>query len=198
MGSHIPGPERRRCPQEFQRRVTRAGGINRYGKPNFDIIWGETATVRTELGTVLQLFGDQCWALRQWNEADRRYDVIQPFRWAGVVNGKLVREFMPLNSVIVDRIIPIIKQCKDVKYWKRYMALRDKKERHEKARADRIEDNLRNARPWTGAVSYAGQRMRTSLIDKKIEGIKKNWDRMMYMQRIARRGHSAFNRPVLN
>jgi len=147
---------------------------------------------------MLSLFGEQCWALRKWNDAERRYEVVQPFRWAGIVNGKLVREFMPLNSVIIDKVIPIIRQSQDVSYWQRWLALRAERERIEKAREDRIEANIRNASPWAGPVSFAAQRMRTSLIDKKIEAIKRNWDRAMYMQRILRRGHSAFNKPVLN
>ena len=40
----MPDVERRRCPQSFQDRLTRAVGLNPYGEPNFLIEWGQTRT----------------------------------------------------------------------------------------------------------------------------------------------------------
>jgi hypothetical protein len=40
MSFYIIGPERdRRCPKEYQDHVNAIGGMNRYGDPNFRIIW---------------------------------------------------------------------------------------------------------------------------------------------------------------
>lgn len=37
-----PDVERRRCPEPFQELLTRRVGVNRYGKPNFILAWGQT------------------------------------------------------------------------------------------------------------------------------------------------------------
>jgi hypothetical protein len=41
MSWTIPGMERRECPREYQEQVTAIGGKNRYGGPNFKIVWGQ-------------------------------------------------------------------------------------------------------------------------------------------------------------
>lgn len=76
-------PERLRCPQHFQRRVTQAGGLNRYRKPNFMLAWAQTATTRqggeweaegdTFLGYRDVLLGDGLphWMLLQWCDAGK-------------------------------------------------------------------------------------------------------------------------------
>jgi hypothetical protein len=38
--------ERNLCPPEFQARITEAGGINKFGNPNFLVVWGNTYTFR--------------------------------------------------------------------------------------------------------------------------------------------------------
>lgn len=38
--------EVKRCPAHFQERITRAGGLNRYGTPNFILGWSQTETFR--------------------------------------------------------------------------------------------------------------------------------------------------------
>lgn len=217
---YLTGHERRRCPAHFQERINRAGGFNRFGGPNFDIVWGQTATIRADGKPVLQQFGDACWVLRQWNppeaygtpelwEMDEvlkrdpfpyrgRYEIVQPFKWAGVVNGRLVQEFMPLTSLIVDRIIPIVMQCKEASYWKRYVALRDAQEKKDKAQTDRIADNLMDASPaWYGPVSYSRQGCKSSFLQQKMEAIEKNWKRMIRLARILPRGASCFQTPPL-
>jgi hypothetical protein len=32
------------CPAEYQERITRAGGLNRYGEPNFKLAWSQSET----------------------------------------------------------------------------------------------------------------------------------------------------------
>jgi len=41
----IPGMERRDCPREYQEHVERIGGMNRFGGPNFRIVWGMNETM---------------------------------------------------------------------------------------------------------------------------------------------------------
>lgn len=40
----ITGSERRLCPPEYQEHLNRLGGLNRYGEPNFKLVWGQTQT----------------------------------------------------------------------------------------------------------------------------------------------------------
>jgi len=41
-GGILPEIERRRCPEPFQKLLTRHVGLNRYGEPNFIVAWGAT------------------------------------------------------------------------------------------------------------------------------------------------------------
>jgi len=38
----IPGHERKHAPREYQEHLNAIGGMNRFGEPNFRIVWGET------------------------------------------------------------------------------------------------------------------------------------------------------------
>jgi len=40
----MPECERRECPEDYQRRLADAVGLNRHGSPNFKIAWGQTET----------------------------------------------------------------------------------------------------------------------------------------------------------
>ena len=44
MSWTIPGMERRYAPREYVDHVNRIGGFNRYGEPNFKIVWGQNET----------------------------------------------------------------------------------------------------------------------------------------------------------
>jgi len=39
-------PERLKCPEHFQERITQAGGLNRYGQPMFKLVWAQTELQR--------------------------------------------------------------------------------------------------------------------------------------------------------
>lgn len=70
--------QHRKCPQHFQDRLTRIGGLNRYGEPNFLIAWGPSWTVRRggtwerSDGSYFRGYKDvieekrPCWVLKQW------------------------------------------------------------------------------------------------------------------------------------
>ena len=76
-------PEQRlRCPEDFQARITAAGGVNCYDEPNFRVTWGQTETIRgggvwdvpglegiqhyRGYRDVLADGGEACWNLMQW------------------------------------------------------------------------------------------------------------------------------------
>jgi hypothetical protein len=217
--------ERLKCPQAFQDRIDRIGGLNRFGGPNFKIIWGQTETIRRAgidgYIDVLVGFEEACWILQQWKAPEvygtptsyfienydpatglqmlgdypwqGRYETIQPFRWAGLINGRMVKEAMPLNSLIIDLVIPIIKQCEHVSYLTRYAALKDEQDRRSKARQNRIADNLHESLPpWLGAVSYSRQGCKTPLLEKKMQQIQKQWSRAMRFARLHKKGPSIY------
>jgi hypothetical protein len=200
----ITGDERRICPPEYQRRIEQIGGLNRFGTANFDIVWSQTATIIKDGKPTLQADGDPCWVLRQWKAPETygtpeiyysqnydettgtqilgdypwrgRYEIVQPFRHRAFVNGKLVKEFLPLNSMVIDMVIPIILQCADASYYQRRVALKEIHDREENAKTLRIADRLEDATPaFKGPVSFQRQGCRTSIIEKKIQQIEKNW-----------------------
>lgn len=44
MSWHLPSFEKLEAPAEYQEHVTAIGGLNRFGLPNFRIVWGQTET----------------------------------------------------------------------------------------------------------------------------------------------------------
>ena len=81
--------ERLKCPEHFQRRLTRAGGKNRYGEPNFRLVWSQTEMTRqggrweangewyTGYRDVLLGDGLPHWMLLQWADAGK--SIQMPF-----------------------------------------------------------------------------------------------------------------------
>src|SRR6185437_774067 len=213
--------EKRECPPEFQERLTRAGGVNRYGGPNFRIVWGQTWTVRrggvwNDGEHYFKGYRDEvedkrpCWILKQWNAPELygsptlwfiqnrdeasglqilgdfpwrgQYETVQPFVWTGLVNDRLIVEYMPLNAMIVDMIIPIVMQCKDVQMWRRKLALEEMEARKDKERLRKVEDARRDAAmAFQGPVSFGRQGCRTSMVDRRMQVISQNWRRAMTM-----------------
>lgn len=71
----ITGHERRRPPEIYQNYLTRLGGKNRYGKPNFILAWGQTRTQqiysvdnngRRGQHTILEFGGVPAWHILEW------------------------------------------------------------------------------------------------------------------------------------
>lgn len=109
-----------------------------------------------------------------------RYRVLYNLRWQERTRTGLKFEAMPLNSYLIDTIVPIIMQAKEIS-WQKYKAvMADLKEREEKAYLGKIEDAMRaSSLPFGGApVSYNRQGCRTSLVDKKIEAMQRNWNKI--------------------
>ena len=74
-GWHITGDERRKPPREYEQHLTDIGGLNRFGEPNFIIVWGQTQT-QTIYGdmagvgrgqhVILQFGGVPAWHIMEW------------------------------------------------------------------------------------------------------------------------------------
>ena len=76
---NVKGAEPRRCSQEFQDRITRSFGVNRFGEPNFRIVWAQAEFMR--MGNVWRdVHGNErrgyrdryalsslpCWVIMRW------------------------------------------------------------------------------------------------------------------------------------
>lgn len=205
--------ERLTCPEVYQDRLARIGGLNRFGQPNFIIVWSQTHTSRRasvdgNYEDYLTDFNVPGWVLKQWRAPEEygtpelyyiqnydeatglcllgeypyrgRYETIESFKCKTLVNGRLIVEFMPLNSMILDMIVPIIMQAKDVSLQRQKAAFMALEEKKKQAETDRIADALQDAMPaFTEPVSFGGQGCRTSLIDKKVEQIERSWSQAM-------------------
>ena len=120
-----------------------------------------------------------------------KYKVLYNMCWRDMKNGKLSIEAMPLNSFVLDTVVPIILQAREISYEKTMAALRDQKEREDVADLTMIEDAMRDAAlAFKGPVSYARQGCRTSIIDKKVEQMTRQWNRMVTNARSLGRGLS--------
>lgn len=82
------GTERLKCPEHLQRRLTQAGGTNRYGQPHFKLAWAQTETIRQgghweiESGEVFTGYRDVYlgdglphWMLLQWADAGKSIEM---------------------------------------------------------------------------------------------------------------------------
>jgi len=214
--------ERIKCPEHYQHRLTCAGGVNRYGKPNFIIAFSQAWTERRagidgKYEDYLPDFNDPCWILKQWEEEPTspaswyfgmsdeatglslageypyrgRYTTLFAFRTKELVNGRLVVESMPLNSLLLSVAIPIILRAhKDTALEKRRV-LAEAKAQDEKDRLLKIEARLHDAHPvFTGAVSYRGQVNKSSVVQQRMDKISRTWDQTMLDARKISRGLS--------
>lgn len=120
-----------------------------------------------------------------------RYKMLYNMCWRDMSQGKMKIEAMPLNSFILDTVVPIILEARDISYEKTQAALRAIKEREDAADVNMVEDAMRDAKmAFKGPVSYARQGCRTSLIDKKVEQMSRHWNKMITNARTLGRGLS--------
>lgn len=132
----------------------------------------------------LQTLGEYCYF--------GKYTLLYNMCWRDMSNGKMTIEMMPLNSFVLDTIVPIIMQSKEISYEKTMAALKEQKDKDDAADLAMIEDVMRDAKmAFKGPVSYARQGCRTSIIDRKVEAMTRNWNRMTTNAKLLGRGLSA-------
>lgn len=226
--------EQYKCPAEFQDRLTRVGGLNRYGEPNFIIVWGQSWTVRRggtwsqDDGRYFRGYRDvledgrPCWILKKWNAPEIYgspslwylqnceestglqilgeypyrgcYETVQPFVWRGLVNGRLVVERMPLNSMMLDLVVPIILKCKEATFLQKKTAIQEMEARKDRDELRAVEAKRHDAKlAFRGPVSFSRQGCRTSLVDQRVHAIEKNWQRGMQVMKNRGLGISLLN-----
>lgn len=121
-----------------------------------------------------------------------KYQVLYNLCWRDMTKGKLRIEAMPLNSFLIDTVIPIIMMAKDISVAQTKEALRLQQEAADRADTAMIEDAMRNsALAFKGPVSYSRQGCRTSLIDRKVEEMTRYWNKIANNAKALGRGLSA-------
>jgi len=200
----------------LQDKITRAGGLNRYGKPNFLLVWGPSWKDRrggtwNANGKYFRGYKEvveekrPTWILKQWYAPEEfgtpemwyltniepesglqllgefpyrgMYMTLQTLCWARLVNGELKVEYMPLNSEIVDMLVPLAIEAKKASFTRRKIAAEALAAKEEKDLESEIEARRNNARlAFRGPVSFSRQGCRTSLVDKKAHELNQMWN----------------------
>ena len=121
-----------------------------------------------------------------------KYVMLYNMCYRDMKDGKMNVEPMVLNSFILDTVLPIIVAAKEISYEKTMAALKEQKDKDDAADLAMIEDCMRDAKlAFKGPVSYARQGCRTSIIDKKVEQMTRNWNRMVTNAKSLGRGLSS-------
>jgi hypothetical protein len=121
-----------------------------------------------------------------------RYKLLYNMSWRSMVNGKFVIEAMPLNTFVLDTIVPIILEAKEISRDQTLAAMKGLKEKEDQADLNMIEDCMRDAKmAFKGPVSYARQGCRTSIIDRKVEQMTHHWNHMVSNARMLGKGLSS-------
>jgi hypothetical protein len=121
-----------------------------------------------------------------------KYVMLYNMCYRGMVQGKMQIEAMPLNSFVLDTVVPIILEAKDISYEKTMAALKGLKEAEDQSDVNMIEDVMRDSKlAFKGPVSYARQGCRTSLIDKKMESMQRNINKMVANAQMLGKGLSS-------
>jgi len=128
-----------------------------------------------------------------------RYEVFQPLMRTEYIAGKMVVEHFPLSHILIDRILPMMIAAQSMSLWERKAARDLVKQQEEKQLTEEIADRMANTLPaWFGPVSFSRQGCRTSLIDRKMEQLKSQWDRMSRSRRLQfQKGFFQAPRPMI-
>jgi hypothetical protein len=120
-----------------------------------------------------------------------RYRMLYNMCWRDMSSGRMKIEAMPLNSFILNTIVPIIVEARNISYEKTMAAMKAIKEKEDEDDLNMIEDVMRDSKlAFKGPVSYARQGCRTSLIDRKMEQMSRHWNRMITNAKTLGRGLS--------
>jgi hypothetical protein len=121
-----------------------------------------------------------------------KYVVLYNMCWRDMSQGKMRIEAMPLNSFVLNTVVPIILEARDISWERTQAALKGIKEKEDAADLAMVEDAMRDAKlAFKGPVSYARQGCRTSLIDRKVEQMSRHWNAMVTNARALGRGLSS-------
>ena len=108
-----------------------------------------------------------------------RYRMLYNMCYRAMIKGKMEIEAMPLNSFVLDAIVPIIMEAKDISYETTMAAMKGLKEQEDQADLAMVEDAMRSSKvAFTGPVSYARQGCRTHYLDKRVEQMQRHMNQI--------------------
>lgn len=209
----MPEIERRKCPQAFQDRLTRAVGKSPYGDPLFKIAWGQTATYQAGgawahdhhfgyrqlmlSNSSLSGKGQPCWMVLEWHPAEDydtpgmyyftnrddstglqtlgeypyrgRYEVAFKLLTHEFRNGRLDLVPYHLDGWIIDWLIPIILEGKQMSLKQRLKRLREIEEAKERDMDTKID----------ALVHSAKRKVLPSMIDDRVRLIQRQLDQFL-------------------
>jgi|ERR1035438_9462853 hypothetical protein len=109
-----------------------------------------------------------------------RYRMLYNMCWRDMSSGKMRIEAMPLNSFLLETVVPIIIEARDITWEKTQAAMKGIKEKEDADDVNMVEDAMRDAKmAFKGPVSYARQGCRTSIIDRKVEQMQRHLRQMV-------------------
>jgi hypothetical protein len=168
--------ESRECPQEYRDFLLRIGGKNPYGRPNFRLIWGESATDKIwgqldggYCGQHIKLRyrGTSQWILELWKPPEvfgtpeqwyaESYDPISGYHVCGdyPFQGDYCHHtrLNALNFRILEELIPKIDAARGMTFFQRKKLIQAEMEAEKRESRRIIADAYRNATPAFGGVA---------------------------------------------
>lgn len=199
------------CPPDFQERIARAGGLNKYGEPNYKLVWGEAHVTRAggyweQQGFTgyrdVHLNDTPCWLLLEWHDPVEygtptlwymdgydeatglqtlgefpyrgTYQVLFILRDTRLEAGQLVVDAMPLNSMLIDVVMPLMMLGKTISHERRARAIKERRAIEEEEQLRIITDARMDAQLAFGGASFRGRFGASSdIIAKKEEALRK-------------------------
>jgi len=131
MSWTIPGMERRDVPREYVQHVNSIGGFNRYGEPNFRIVWGQNDTIlvygtdangRKGQHVILKHGGVPAWFIDVWKppECYGTPELWYALTWDWETDA------MPLTHWLIDLLVPNLLKEQETTYAQRKVAIQNR------------------------------------------------------------------------
>lgn len=169
--------EQLRVPKDVQERLTRAGGKNLFGKPNFRLVWGwdpiEWRYSMRNWCYELQpryLAKPNRWYLEKWFPPDhygdpdtwryffteningREIDVCGPFPTFGGYEQLATLEtpageFVNLTPTMIDEVVRLVERSRDINAWERRRRVIDQIENQDSGTEQKIKEICDDAIP---------------------------------------------------
>lgn len=127
-----------------------------------------------------------------------RYEPLQPFMEKKFVGGKLVVEHLELNHFLIDKLLPSLFAFQRLSKEEQRIAREMEKQQEHRRECEAIADQMTENLPvHYGPVSFSLQGCRTSVLDRKMEAIQKQLNRLTVRGRPPRfaRGFQSGPRP---
>lgn len=179
--------------------------------------WSVGEAYRSGYRDLLRGSNEPCWTLGMWHDAIEygspesyyvqnldeetglqqmggypyagRVEVLFNLRWHERVGNRLEFHTMPLSTWTFDLVVPIIVKALELSAEKRIAACEEARRLDEEEKEHAIERKLRdNATPFTGAVSYGRQGIRSTAIDKKMIELQREWTNLSNAAKKFRKG----------